>query len=108
MMKSGAASFRHLIDETNCKGIAIELPLARFHGRDDNQHGVQYPEGDQNRNANEHDAKNRGDRIVNQHRDLKVERFFSMCVDLRRVAAFHEPNDQRSPNMAQDVKKQSE
>ena len=86
MTKSQAASFRHsnfvipsslgirhLIDETNCKGIAIELPLARFNGCDDDKHGVQYPERNQNRNPYEHNAKNRGDRIVNQHRDLKVE-----------------------------------
>ena len=54
------------------------------------------------------DAENRGDRVVNQHRDLEIERFLSVRVDLRRVAAFYQPNDKRAENMTQKVKKQSE
>jgi hypothetical protein len=39
---------------------------------------------------------------------LEIERFFSVGVDLRRVATFHEPNDKRSQNVAQEMKKQPE
>lgn len=96
------------IYEPNRKRIPIELSLSGFNGCDDDKDRIQYPKRDQNRNAYEEDAENHGNSIVNQHRDLKVKGFLSICVYFRRVAAFHEPNDERSENVAKEMKKQSE
>ena len=56
--------------------------MTGFHRRDDDKHRVQDPERDQDRNAYEHDAKDRGDRVVDQHRDLKIKRLFPVGIDL--------------------------
>lgn len=79
------------IDESNGKGIAIELSLTGFYRGYDDKDRVQHPEADQNWNAYEHGAQNRRDRVINQHRDLEIERFFSVRVNLGRVATLHEP-----------------
>lgn len=82
---------RGLLDEPNCNGITIELSLPGFNGCHNDKHRVQHPERYQDWNPNQEDAENRGDRIVNQHRDLEIQRFLSVRVDLRRVAAFYQP-----------------
>src|SRR5206468_3414191 len=97
-----------LIDQPNCKRIAIELSLAGLHRCNDDQHRVQHPKPDQDRNADENDTEDRRDGVIDQHRDLEIERFLSVGFDLRRVAAFHEPNDKRPQDVTQKVKKQSE
>ena len=60
---------------------------------------------DQNRNADKHNAENCGNGIVDQHRDLEIERFFSVGVDFRRVATFHQPDDERPEDVPQEMKK---
>jgi len=97
-----------LTDEPDCKRVAIELTLTGFNRCNDDKHRVQYPKPDQDRDAYKYDAKNRGNRVIDQHRDLEIERFLSVCVDLRRVAAFQEPNNERPENVTKKMKKQAE
>ena len=85
-----------LLDQSDRERVLIKLPFAGFNRCDDDQHGVQNPERYQDWNPDQKDAKNRGDRVVNQHRDLEVQRFLSVRVDLRRVAAFYQPYDKRT------------
>ena len=62
-----------LLYESDRERILIKLSFACPHRCDDDQHGVQYPERYQDWDPNQKDAKNRGDRVVNQHRDLKIQ-----------------------------------
>src|SRR5207237_1154212 len=41
-----------------------------------------------------------GHHIINQHRNLKIQRFFPVRVDFRGVAAFDQPDDERPENVA--------
>ena len=66
----------------------IKLSFAGLNRCDDHQHSVQHPERYQDWNPDQEDAENRGNRVLNQHRDLEIQRFFSVRVDFRRVAAF--------------------
>ena len=96
------------LDESDCERIVIKFSFAGLNRRDDDQHGVQHPERYQDRNPDQEDAEDHGDRIVNQHRDLEIQRFLSVRVDLRRVAAFYQPDSKWTENVAQKVKEQSE
>jgi hypothetical protein len=107
-LRPSALVIRHSADESNRKWIAIKLSLARFYRCDYDEHGVQHPEANQNGNANQDDTENRRNRVIDQHRNLKIQRFFSIRIDLRRVATFHEPNDKRPQEVAQEMKEQSE
>src|SRR5207244_7373196 len=104
---STTVSISDLIDQADRKRIAIERSFARFDRRDDDKYRIQYPKRDQNRNADKHEAENCGNRVVNQHGNLEIERFFSVRVDLGRVATFHQPGDERAEKMTQEMKKQS-
>src|SRR5262245_25731450 len=84
------------LNQSDRERILIKLSFAGLNGRDDDQHGVQHPERYQDWNPDQENAKNRGDRVVNQHRDLEIQRFLSVRVDLRRVASFYQPHDKRA------------
>ena len=97
-----------LFDQSDRERILIKLSFAGLNRCDDDQHGVRHPERYQDWDSDQEDAENHGDRVVNQHRDLEIQRFLSVRVDLRRVAAFYEPDDKRTENVTQKVKEQSE
>ena len=94
-------------NEPDRERILIKLSFAGLNRRDDDQDGVQHPERYQDWNPYQEDAKDRGDRVVNQHRDLEIQRFLSIRVNLRRVAAFYQPNGKWAENVTQKVKEQS-
>ena len=98
-------AFRHSFDQPNRNRIAIKLPFACLNGGDNDENRVQHPKRDQNRNADKHYAENCGNGVINQHRNLEVERFFSMGIDFRGIAAFHQPNDEGAEEMPQKMKK---
>ena len=82
-----------LIQKANRKGIAIELSFARFQRRNNDEHGVRQPEQNQNRDSTEDDAKNPGNYVVDQHRELEIQRLLAVRIDFRRFAPFHQPNN---------------
>src|SRR5439155_11492857 len=92
------------LDQSDREGILIKFSFAGLNRCNDDQYGVQHPERYQDWNPDQEDAENRSDRVVNQHRDLEIQRFLSMRVDLRRVAAFYQPDDKRTKNVTQEVK----
>ena len=97
-----------LLNQPDCKRILIKLSFAGLNRCDDDQHGVQHPERYQDWNPDQEDAENRGNCVVNQHRDLEIQRFLAVCIYLGRVAAFYQPDDERAENVTQKVKEQSE
>ncbi len=54
----------------------------------------------EDKEANQEEAENRRDQTVDQHRNLKIERFFPVLVDLRKFAALDQPDDEWPKNMA--------
>ena len=94
-----------LVEESDRKGIPIQFSFTRFHRSDDHEHDVQNPERDQNRDADQNKAEHECDRVINQHRDLEIERFLSVRVDFARIAAFDQPNNQRAEKEPQHVEK---
>src|SRR5690349_5803498 len=85
-----------LLDESDCHRVAIEFSVAGLDGGDDDEDRVQYPKDRQKNEADENKAKDRSDNVVDEHRDLEVERFFAVRIDLGRVAAFGQPDNERS------------
>ena len=66
------------------------------------------PEQDQNRNADQDDAKDARDRVVDQHRELEIQRLFAVRVDLGRIAPFDQPDDERTEDVAEKMKEDAE
>ncbi len=69
---------------------------------------VQDPEDGQENEADQDQAKDRGDDVVDEHRDLEVERFFAVRIDLGRIVALHQPDDERPEQVAGEMKKDAE
>jgi len=95
------------LDESDRERVLIQLSFAGLNRCDDDQHGVQHPQRYQDWNPDKKDAENQGDRVINQHRDLEIQRFFPVRVDLRRIATFYQPHGKRAENVTQKVKEQS-
>ena len=95
------------LDESDRERVLIQLSFAGLNRCNDDQHGVQHPQRYQDWNPDKKDAENQGDRVINQHRDLEIQRFLSVSIDLSRVAAFYQPDGKWAENVTQKVKEQS-
>ena len=62
----------------------------------------------QKNEADQNEAKDRSDGVVDEHRDLEVERFFAVGIDLGRVVALGQPDDERPKQVAGEMKKNAE
>src|SRR3954452_13086863 len=93
-----------LFDKPNRKWIPVELAFARFHRSNNNEDGVEHPEENQEWDPDEHQAQDSCNRVVDEHGELKVERLLAMCIDLGGFAAFDQPNDQRTKDVAEEMK----
>src|SRR5437868_5487254 len=99
---------RALLNEADRHRVAVEFSVAGLDGGDDDEDGVQDPEDEEENEADQDQAKDRGNDIVDEHRDLEVDRFFAVRVDLGRVVALDQPDDERSEQMTGEMKKDAE
>ncbi len=97
-----------LLNEPDRHRVAVEFPVARLDGGDDDQDGVQDPEDGEENEADQDQAKDRGDDVVDEHRDLEVERFLAVRIDLGRFVALGQPDDERREDVAGEMKKDAE
>ena len=97
-----------LLDEPNGHGVTIKLSVARLDGGDDDKEGVQHPKDRQKREPDQDQAKDHRDPVVDEHRDLEVERFFAVRIDLGRVVALDQPDDKRPEEVTGEMNKNAE
>ena len=97
-----------LLNEPDRHRVAIEFSIAGLDRSNDDQDGVQDPEDRQENEADQDQAKDRGDEVVDEHRDLEVERFFAVRIDLGRVLSFGQPDNERSEQVPGEMKKHAE
>lgn len=97
-----------LLNEPDRHRVAIEFSIARLDGGDDDKDSIQDPEDRQENEADQDEAKNRGDRVVDEHRDLEVERFLAVRIDLGRLVAFDQPDDERPEQVAGEMNQNAE
>ena len=71
-----------LLNEPDRHRVAIEFAVARLDRGDDDEDGVQHPEDRQENEADQDQAKDGGDDVLDEHRDLEVECFFAVRIDL--------------------------
>jgi hypothetical protein len=57
-----------------------EFSIAGLDRSDDDEDGVQDPKDPQENEADQNQAKDRGDNVVDEHRDLEIERFFAVRI----------------------------
>src|ERR1700730_10894613 len=86
-------------DQADGQRIAIELAFAGLNRRDDDEHNVENVKQKENEKSDEDETENSGDDIVNQHRQLKVDRLFAVRIDFGRIRAFGQPDNQRPNNV---------
>jgi len=79
--------FPALAQEPDRYRIAIQFSIACLNRRNDDENDVKNVEQNQNWDSDQHDDENSGDDIVDQHRQLEVQGFFPVRVDLRGFAA---------------------
>ena len=58
--------------------------------------------------ADQDQAKDRGDDVVDEHRDLEVERFLAVRVDLGRFVTLGHPNEEGPEKVAGEMKQNAE
>jgi hypothetical protein len=86
----------------------IEFSVGGLDGGDDYEDGVQEPENREENEADQDQAKDCGDGVVDEHRDLKVDRFFAVRVELGRVVPLGQPDDQRRNEVTGEMKENAE
>jgi hypothetical protein len=69
--------------------------------RDDHQDDVEHVQNRKHDESDKNQAENAGDETVNHHRDLEVQRFLSVRIDLGGISAFHQPDDERPADVAE-------
>jgi hypothetical protein len=89
-----------LRDKSNRQGIAVHLTFTRFDGREDYENNIEDVQHRQESKTDEQETENASDEIVDQHRDLKVQRLFPMRVDLGRLTTLDQPNNERPKNVS--------
>ena len=97
-----------LLNESNCHRIPVEFSLTCLNGGDDDKDRVQHPKSRQKKEPDQDKAKDRGDEVVDEHRDLEVERFFAVRIDLGRVATLGQPDNERSEQVPGEMEKNAE
>ena len=97
-----------LRNETDRHGVAIEFSIAGLDRSDDDKDGIQDPKDRQENEADQDQAEDCSDDVVDEHRDLEVERFLAVRIDFGRVAALGQPDDERPEQVAREMKKDAE
>src|ERR1700674_4726593 len=97
-----------LLNESDRHRVAIEFSVAGLDGGDDDEDSVQDPKDGQENEADQDQAKDRGDNVVNEHRDLEVERFLAVRTDLGRAAVLDQPDDERPEQVPGEMNKNAE
>src|SRR4029077_17600224 len=98
-LSSSAFVVRDLLNQPNRNRIAIELPFACLDRGDDHQDQIQNVENAEDDKSDQHQAEHARDQVIDQHRDLKIERLLSVLVDLGGIPTFDQPNNQRTENV---------
>jgi hypothetical protein len=93
-----------LLDEPDRHWVAVEFPVAGLDGGDDDEDRVQEPEHCEGNEADQNKTEDRGNGVVDQHRDLEVDRFLAVRVELGRFGAFNQPQNERREEVARKVK----
>jgi hypothetical protein len=68
------------LNEPDRHRVAIEFSVARLDGGDDDEDSVQDPKDGQENKADQDEAKDPGDHVVDEHRDLEVERSIAVRI----------------------------
>src|SRR4051812_25652522 len=84
-----------LLNKPDRHRVAIELSVARLDRGNDDKDGIQDPKDGEEKEADQDKAKNGGDDVVEEHRELEVERLFAVRIDLGRIVALGQPDDER-------------
>jgi hypothetical protein len=58
--------------------------------------------------ADQDEAKDGGDEVIDEHRDLEIERFLAVGVDFGRIAALDQPDDERPEEVAGEMQEDAE
>src|SRR2546423_1572226 len=97
-----------LLNEPNRHRVAVEFSVAGLDGGDDDEDGVQDPEDGEENEADQDQTKDGGDDIVDEHRDLEVDGFFAVRVDLGRLVALDQPDNEGRQQVPWEMKKDAE
>lgn len=97
-----------LLNEPDRHRVAIELPIAGLNRSDDDEDGVQDPKDRQENEADQDQTKDQRDDVVNEHRELEVERFFAVRINLGRVATLGQPDNKRAEQVTGEMNEDAE
>src|SRR5207244_1116479 len=89
-----------LLDQSNRDWITIKFAFARLNRGHDHEDEIQQMQDREKEKPDQNQTKNSGNQSVDQHRDLKIERFLAMRVDLRRILTLGQPNNERTKNVS--------
>ena len=97
-----------LLNEPDRHRVAIEFSIAGLDRSDDDEDGVQDPKDRQENEADQDQAKDCGHRVVDQHRDLEIDSFLTVRVELGRFVAFDQPENERREQVAGEMEEDAE
>jgi hypothetical protein len=96
------------LNEPDRHRVAIKFSIARLDRGDDNEYCIEDPKDGQENKADQDQTEDRGDNVIDEHRDLEVERFFAVRIDLGRVVALDQPDNERPEQVAREMNKNAE
>jgi len=97
-----------LLKEPDRHRVAVEFSVARLDGGYDDKERVQDPEDREEDEADQDEAEDGGDEVIDEHRDLEIERFLAVGVDFGRIAALDQPDDERPEEVAGEMQEDAE
>ena len=77
------------------------MTFARFQRGDDYKNNVENVQDREKSKTDQQETENASHKIVDQHRDLKVQRLFPGRVDFGSVTTLDQPNNERSKDGVQ-------
>jgi hypothetical protein len=89
-----------LINQPNRQRIAVHLTFTRLERCDDHENDIENVQDREKSKTDQHETENASHKIVDQHRDLKVQRLFPVRVDFGRVTPLDQPNKERPKNVS--------
>jgi hypothetical protein len=89
-----------LIEQPDRQRIVVHMTFARFQRGDDYKNNVENVQDREKSKTDQQETENASHKIVDQHRDLKVQRLFPVRVDFGSFTTLDQPNNERSKDVS--------
>src|SRR5467141_3367753 len=88
-----------LTNQPQGERITVDPSFAGAHRCDNDEDDVKNVQNREEEETDQNQTEDAGHDIVDQHRDLEVQRFFAVLIDLGGIPTLDQPDNQRAANV---------